>query len=93
MRSVNASAHWSKEIFGWMKTIGGCRRTRFIELGRTQLAGYFVAGANALVQIQSWDRRTAHASIAFASLGKSKDAKDAAKSRPAPKAATLVPAK
>jgi hypothetical protein len=40
-----------EEIFGWMKTIGGFRRTRFIGLERTQLAGYFVAAAYNLVRI------------------------------------------
>jgi len=40
-----------EEIFGWMKTIGGFRRTRFIGLARTQLAGYFVASAYNLVRI------------------------------------------
>jgi hypothetical protein len=39
-----------EEIFGWMKTIGGFRRTRFIGLKRTQLAGYFVATAYNLVR-------------------------------------------
>ena len=34
-----------------MKTIGGFRRTRFIGLERTQLAGYFVAAAYNLVRI------------------------------------------
>jgi transposase len=40
-----------EEIFGWMKTIGGFRRTRFLGLKRTQLAGYFVATAYNLVRI------------------------------------------
>src|SRR5215207_9465184 len=40
-----------EEIFGWMKTIGGFRRTRYIGLARTQLAGYFVAAAYNLVRI------------------------------------------
>jgi IS5 family transposase len=40
-----------EEIFGWMKTIGGFRRTRFIGLARTQLAGYFVAAAYNLLRI------------------------------------------
>jgi hypothetical protein len=34
-----------------MKTIGGFRRTRFIGLDRTQLAGYLVATAYNLVRI------------------------------------------
>src|SRR6266571_4255022 len=32
-----------EEIFGWMKTVGGFRRTRYRDLERTQLAGYLVA--------------------------------------------------
>jgi hypothetical protein len=40
-----------EEIFGWMKTVGGFRRTRFIGLERTQLAGYFVSAAYNLVRI------------------------------------------
>jgi transposase len=40
-----------EEIFGWLKTIGGFRRTRFIGLERTQLAGYFAAAAYNLVRI------------------------------------------
>ena len=34
-----------EEIFGWMKTVGGFRRTRFLGLARTGLAGYLVAAA------------------------------------------------
>jgi len=40
-----------EEIFGWMKTIGGFRRTRFRGLARTELAGYLVAAAYDLVRI------------------------------------------
>jgi len=40
-----------EEVFGWIKTIGGFRRTRFIGLERTQLADYFVAAAYNLVRI------------------------------------------
>ena len=40
-----------EEIFGWMKTVGGFRRTRFIGLQRTQLAGYLVAAAYNLVRM------------------------------------------
>ena len=32
-----------EEIFGWMKTVGGFRRTRYRGVERTGLAGYFVA--------------------------------------------------
>ena len=34
-----------EEIFGWMKTVGGFRRTRYRGVERTGLAGYFVATA------------------------------------------------
>jgi transposase len=40
-----------EEIFGWMKTVGGFRRTRFLGLERTGLAGYLVATAYNLVRI------------------------------------------
>jgi len=40
-----------EEIFGWMKTVGGFRRTRFRGLERTSLAGYLVAAAYNLVRI------------------------------------------
>lgn len=40
-----------EEIFGWMKTVGGFRRTRFKGLRRTQLAGVLVAAAYNLLRI------------------------------------------
>src|SRR5438128_899966 len=40
-----------EEIFGWMKTVGGFRRTRYRGLERTGLAGYLVAAAYNLVRI------------------------------------------
>jgi len=40
-----------EEIFGWMKAIGGFRRTRFRGLARTGLAGYLVAAAYNLVRL------------------------------------------
>ena len=40
-----------EEIFGWMKAVGGFRRTRFHGLARTQLAGYFVGAAYNLLRI------------------------------------------
>jgi transposase len=40
-----------EEIFGWMKTVGGFRRTRFRGLLRTQLAGYFVGAAYNLLRM------------------------------------------
>lgn len=40
-----------EEIFGWAKTIGGFRRTRFRGRARTQQAGYFVGAAYNLLRI------------------------------------------
>ena len=40
-----------KEIFGWMETTGGFRRTRYRGLARTALAGYLVAAAYNLVRM------------------------------------------
>ena len=34
-----------EEIFGWMKTVGGFRRTRYPGLERMSLAGYLVGTA------------------------------------------------
>ena len=40
-----------EEIFGWMKTVSGFRRTRYRGLNRTGLAGYLVATAYNLVRM------------------------------------------
>ena len=40
-----------EEIFGWMKTVGAFRRTRYRGLDVTRLAGYFVATAYNLVRL------------------------------------------
>jgi transposase len=40
-----------EEIFGWMKTVGGFRRTRCHGLARTQSLAYFVAGAYNLLRL------------------------------------------
>ena len=40
-----------EEIFGWMKTVGGFRRTRYHGVDRTGLAGYLVATAYNLVRM------------------------------------------
>lgn len=40
-----------EEIFGWMKTTGGLRRTRYRGLERTTLWGYFVASAYNLIRL------------------------------------------
>ena len=37
-----------EEVFGWMKTVGGLRRTRYRGVARTGLAGYLVATASTL---------------------------------------------
>ena len=40
-----------EEIFGWMKTVGGFRRTRYRGLNRTGLASYLVGTAYNLVRM------------------------------------------
>jgi hypothetical protein len=40
-----------EEIFGWMKTVGNFRRTRFKGLQRTRLAALFVAASYNLLRI------------------------------------------
>lgn len=40
-----------EEIFGWMKTVGGLRKTRYRGLDRTQLHAYLVATAYNLLRI------------------------------------------
>ncbi len=40
-----------EEIFGWMKTIGSFRRTRYKGVRRTQLAGWFVGAAYNLLRM------------------------------------------
>jgi len=40
-----------EEIFGWMKTVGGLRRTRYRGVERTQVWAYFVAGTYNLLRI------------------------------------------
>ena len=40
-----------EEIFGWIKTVGGFRRSRYRGLERTQAWGYFVAGTYNLLRI------------------------------------------
>ena len=48
-----------EEIFGWMKTVGGFRRTRYHGLDRTGLAGYLVATAYNLVRMAKLVRKEA----------------------------------
>jgi transposase len=40
-----------EEIFGWIKTVGGLRRTRYRGLERVDFAGYLVAAAYNLVRL------------------------------------------
>ena len=40
-----------EEIFGWIKTVGGLRRTRYRGLERVDFAGYMVAAAYNLVRL------------------------------------------
>ena len=40
-----------EEIFGWMKTVGGLRRSRYRGVERTGLAGYLVSTAYNLVRM------------------------------------------
>ena len=40
-----------EEIFGWLKTVGGMRKTRFIGEARTQIAAYLSATAYNLLRI------------------------------------------
>ncbi len=40
-----------EEIFGWMKTVGGFRRTRYRGLDRTGLPGYLVGTAYNLARM------------------------------------------
>jgi transposase len=40
-----------EEIFGWMKTVGGLRRTRYKGIERTQAWAYFVAGSYNLLRM------------------------------------------
>jgi len=44
-----------EEIFGWMKTVGGFRRTRYRGRDRTGLAGYLVATAYNLARLSRLD--------------------------------------
>jgi transposase len=40
-----------EEIFGWIKTVGGLRRSRWLGIERTQAVAYFVAGTYNLVRM------------------------------------------
>ena len=40
-----------KEIFGWCKTVGGFRRSRYLGAARTRLASYLVGAAYNLLRM------------------------------------------
>jgi transposase len=40
-----------EEVFGWMKTVGNFRKTRYVGLGANQLAAYMIAAAYNLLRI------------------------------------------
>lgn len=40
-----------EEIFGWMKTVGGLRKTRFVGIAKTQLAAHLVGAAYNLLRM------------------------------------------
>lgn len=48
-----------EEIFGWTKTIGGLRKTRFKGRARTQLAAYIVGAAYNLLRVTKLMEQTA----------------------------------
>ena len=50
-RSASGFGNGLRRIFGWMKTVGGFRRTRYRGLERTGLAGHLVATAYNLVRM------------------------------------------
>jgi len=40
-----------EEIFGWLKTVGGLRKSRFVGIKRTQWYAYLAASAYNLLRI------------------------------------------
>lgn len=46
-----------EEIFGWVKTVGGFRKSRHRGIERTQMSAYFVAGAYNLLRMANLSRR------------------------------------
>jgi len=48
-----------EEIFGWMKSVGGIRKSRFVGLARTQLAAYLVGAAYNLLRMARMEPTTA----------------------------------
>lgn len=53
-----------EEIFGWMKTVGGFRRTRCRGVARTSLLGYLIATAYNLVRLSRLQARAEAAPVA-----------------------------
>jgi len=49
-----------EEIFGWIKTVGGLRRSRYRGLERTQAWGYFVAGTYNLLRLARLEQARAN---------------------------------
>ena len=47
-----------EEIFGWMKTVGGLRKTRFVGLAKTQFAAYLVGAAYNLLRMSRMQAAT-----------------------------------
>lgn len=48
-----------EEIFGWMKTVGGLRKSRFVGIVKTQLAAYMVGAAYNLLRMARLNPSTA----------------------------------
>jgi len=48
-----------EEIFGWMKSVGGLRRSRFVGIAKTQLAAYLVGAAYNLLRMARMPLATA----------------------------------
>lgn len=48
-----------EEIFGWMKTVGGFRKSRFVGIAKTQLAAYMVGAAYNLMRMARMQPATA----------------------------------
>jgi transposase len=46
-----------EEIFGWIKTVGGFRKTRYRGIERTQMCAYFVAGTYNLMRMANLSRQ------------------------------------
>lgn len=62
-----------EEIFGWMKTVGGFRKSRFVGIVKTQLAAYMVGAACNLLRMtrsQPNTDATLHRALAAAFMDK-----------------------